>query len=252
LITALKDILTDATITFTSAGLKILNFDKTQTIFVNVNLYAEKFEEFVCVPEKIIICVNTDHLYKLIQVMSDDDTISIYIESSDYHDGIVDYLSFQYDNPEIKQRYTQKLRLLETDMEDIELPDINYQTIINLQTNYFQKMIRDLRGISEQIEIKSVGNDLIFSCDGPFSKSRIDRTESDGTLQFVQKPDSSVVIQGIFSLKSLQTFTKCSPLCTDLEIYLGNDLPLIVKYFVASLGDIKLCLSPLSSLPSGY
>jgi len=30
-----------------------------------------------------------------------------------------------------------------------------------------------------------------------------------------------------------------------LEMYLGNDLPLIVKYDVASLGEIKLCLAPL-------
>ena len=32
-----------------------------------------------------------------------------------------------------------------------------------------------------------------------------------------------------------------------IEMYLENDLPLIVKYSVASLGNIKLCLSPLPS-----
>ena len=30
-----------------------------------------------------------------------------------------------------------------------------------------------------------------------------------------------------------------------IMIYLENDLPLIVKYNVASLGDIKLCLAQL-------
>ena len=30
-----------------------------------------------------------------------------------------------------------------------------------------------------------------------------------------------------------------------IEIYLANDLPLIVKYNVASLGEIKLCLASL-------
>ena len=34
-------------------------------------------------------------------------------------------------------------------------------------------------------------------------------------------------------------------LCSHLEMFLGNDLPLIVKYDVASLGEIKLCLAPL-------
>jgi hypothetical protein len=31
-------------------------------------------------------------------------------------------------------------------------------------------------------------------------------------------------------------------------MYLENDLPLVVKYNVASLGEIKLCLSPLPSV----
>ena len=31
------------------------------------------------------------------------------------------------------------------------------------------------------------------------------------------------------------------------KMFLENDLPLVVKYNVASLGDIKLCLAPLPS-----
>ena len=38
-----------------------------------------------------------------------------------------------------------------------------------------------------------------------------------------------------------------SNLCSQIEMYLENDLPLVVKYNVASLGDIKLCLAPLPS-----
>ena len=37
------------------------------------------------------------------------------------------------------------------------------------------------------------------------------------------------------------------PMCQSIEIYLENDLPLIVRYAVASLGEIKLCLAPLPS-----
>ena len=108
----------------------------------------------------------------------------------------------------------------------------------------FQKIIRDLNGISDRIEIKSVGNELIFSCEGIFASSRISRSESDGFMNFIHKKNASVVIQGEFSLKSLSHFIKCTPLCSNLEMYLVNDLPLIVKYDVASLGEIKLCLAP--------
>jgi proliferating cell nuclear antigen len=244
-ITAIKDILTDATITFTKDGLKIINFDKTHTILVNVILNSHKFEKYVCHPDKIIVCANTLHLFKVISTMSNDDTLSMYIEKSDYHDGVVSHLGLQYDNGDIKQCYNQKLRLIEPDTEELVVPDVEYSTVINLPSADFQKIIRDLNGISDRIEIKSVGNDLIFSCEGNFASSRILRSESDGYMEFIQKPDASVVIQGEFSLKSLSHFIKCTPLCTHLEMYLGNDLPLIVKYDVASLGEIKLCLAPL-------
>ena len=64
-------------------------------------------------------------------------------------------------------------------------------------------------------------------------------------LNFKQNDDPSVIVQGEFSLKSLSQFIKCTPLCSHLEMYLGNDLPLIIKYDVASLGSISLALAPL-------
>ena len=78
MITALKDVLTDATITFTKNGLKIINFDKTHTILVNVTLHANKFEKYRSDPDKIIVCANTLHLFKVISTMSNDDTF-VYI-----------------------------------------------------------------------------------------------------------------------------------------------------------------------------
>jgi len=245
MITAIKDILTDATITFTKEGMKIINFDKTHTILVDIFLEAKKFEKYVCHPEKIIVCANTLHLFKVISTMSNDDILSMYIENSDYHDGIVSHLGLQYDNGEIKQCYSQKLRLIEPDTDELVVPDVEYSTVINLPTADFQKIIRDMNGISDRIEIRSVGNDLIFSCEGNFASSRIYRSESDRNMEFLQKPGPDVIIQGEFSLKSLSHFIKCTPLCTHLEMYLGNNRPLIVKYDVASLGEIKLCLGPL-------
>ena len=219
MITAIKDILTDATITFTKEGMKIINFDKTHTILVNVSLNAQRFEQYVCHPDKIIVCANTLHLFKVISTMSNDDTLSMYIDQADYHDGIVSHLGLQYDNGGIKQCYSQKLRLIEPDTEELVVPDVEYSTVINLPTSDFQKIIRDLNGISDRIEIKSVGNDLIFSCEGNFASSKIFRSESDDYMEFIRKPDAAVVIQGEFSLKSLSHFIKCTPLCSHLEMY---------------------------------
>ena len=66
-------------------------------------------------------------------------------------------------------------------------------------------------------------------------------------MEYIYKQEPSKIIQGEFSLKNLSYFIKCTNLCNQIEMYLDNDLPLVVKYNVASLGEIKLCLSTLPS-----
>ena len=247
LMTALKDILLETNITFEPDGMRIINMDKSHTILVYLFLSSQNFEFYECKKDKIIIGANMFHLFKLINTIENDETLTLYIENSDYIDGIVSYLSLKYENDEIKQCKTQKLRLIEPEPEELQYPDVTFSSIINLPSQDFQKIIRDLSCISEKLEIKSVGNELIFKCSGQFASAEIHRAESDGSMSFTLKQDSSKIIQGEFSLKNLGYFIKCTNLCQQIEVYLENDLPLVVKYNVASLGEIKLCLAQLPS-----
>jgi len=247
LMTALKDILLETNISFQPDGIRIINMDKSHTILVHLYLAASNFEFYECKKEKIIIGVNMFHLFKLINSIDNDDTLTIYIENNDYYDGIVSHLALRFENGNIKQCKTQKLKLIEPEQDELEVPDVKFSSIINLPSADFQKIIRDLSAISEKLEIKSVGNELIFKCQGQFASAEIHRAEADESMKFILKQDSSKVIQGEFSLKNLGYFIKCTNLCPQIEVYLENDLPLVVKYNVASLGEVKLGLVPLPS-----
>ncbi len=246
LMAALKDILLDTNITFTKEGIRIVNMDKTHTILVHLFLKAENFEFYECKYNKIVVGVNMLHLFKLITSIENDDTLTLYIENDDYTDGVVTNLGLKFENADIKQCKIQKLRLIEPESEELAIPEnVSFSCIINMPSSDFQKIIRDLANISEKLEIKSVGEELIFKCIGQFAKAEIRRIETTGNMQFLQKQNTSKIIQGEFSLKNLIYFIKCTNLCNQIEIYLENNLPLIVKYNVASLGEIKLCLAPL-------
>jgi len=247
LMTALKDILLETNICFQPDGIRIINMDKSHTILAHLFLDAHNFEFYECKKEKIIIGVNMFHLFKLINSIDNDDTLTIYIENADYVDGIVSHLALKFENGEIKQCKTQKLRLIEPELDELEYPDVKFSSVINLPSADFQKIIRDLSYISEKLEIKSVGNELIFKCSGQFATAEVRRVESDESMKFIQKQSTSKIIQGEFSLKNLSYFIKCTNLCSQIEMYLENDLPLVVKYYVASLGEVKLALSPLPS-----
>jgi proliferating cell nuclear antigen len=248
LMTALKDILLESNITFTSEGIKLINMDKTHTILVHMLLESINFESYYCKYPKIVIGVNMFHLFKLINTIDNNDVLTIFIEENDYCDGIVNNLSLKFENGDINQCKIQKLKLIEPEEVELDVPDVKFSSIINLPSGDFQKIIRDLSNISDRLEIKSVNNELIFRCKGSFAEAEIRRTEQEGIMEFIEKPTDINVIQGEFSLKNLSYFIKCTNLCNSIELYLENDLPLVILYSVASLGKIRLCLATLPPL----
>ena len=81
------------------------------------------------------------HLFKLINTIDNDDTLTIYIEEKDYSDGIVEYLGLKFENGDIKQMKIQKLKLIEPDEEELDMPSVKFSSIINLPATDFQKII---------------------------------------------------------------------------------------------------------------
>jgi hypothetical protein len=66
--------------------------------------------------------------------------------------------------------------------------------------------------------------------------------ESDNGVTIVTE-DESLIFQGNYDLRYLNTFCKCTNLCANVDMFMKNDYPLVIRYFVASLGTIYLCLS---------
>ena len=101
-----------------------------------------------------------------------------------------------------------------------------------------------MSGLTDTLELKSVDNLLILSCKGDFAQQETCIRETHSGLSFLKNQNPEEIVQGIFALKHLVLFSKCTNLCNSVELYLKNDYPLIIKYTVASLGEIKLCLAP--------
>ena len=72
--------------------------DKSHTILAHLFLGAKNFELYECELDKIVIGVNMFHLFKLINTIDNDDTLTMYIERSDYSDGIVHHLGLKFEN----------------------------------------------------------------------------------------------------------------------------------------------------------
>lgn len=238
LIEALKEILTDANMEFDSSGLKVIAMDNSHTVLVHLKLEAGNFEQYYC-PKRQILGISMLNLFKLIKTMGNNDTLTLYIEKDD-----VNRLGIRIENSDKNSITNFKLNLMDLPEESISIPPAQFDSVITMPSNDFQKIIRDMHVLADTIEIKSVESVLIFTCKGDFAtqETRIGQTNSG--MSFLQNSSPDKIVQGLFALKYLVLFTKCTNLCNSIEMYLKNDYPLITKYNVASLGNIKLCLAP--------
>ena len=82
LIEAKKEILTDANLQFDETGIKVIAMDASHTVLVHLKLEAKNFESYYC-PNKMILGVNMLNFFKLIKTMSNNDTLTLYVEQED-------------------------------------------------------------------------------------------------------------------------------------------------------------------------
>ena len=238
LIEALKEILTDGNITITPEGIKLIAMDPTHSVLIHLKLQSENFEYFQ-VSKKITIGINMLNLFKLIKTMTNSETLTLFVEKNNENQlGIIIH------NSEKNSQTTYKLNLLDIQEDEVDIPPAEFETELTLPSGDFQKIIRDMINIGENIEVTSIGNQLKLICNGDFAHQETVLGETNNGLKFSTSQSPELPIQGIFSLKYLLLFTKCTNLCNQIHLYIKNDYPLIIQYAVASLGSIKLCLAP--------
>ena len=244
---ALKEILTEANLEFDSQGIKVMSVEETHTVLVYLRLHADRFENYYC-PAKHVLGVNMIYLFKLIKTMGNNDSLTLYLPASNPNK-----LGIRMENSEKSTVTNYFLKLFDTDVEDIQIPSLNFTSIIHMPSVDLQKICRDMNALGEKldVEITSSSSDLIFRCIGDFAEQETIISENSSNMK-VHKANGATneIVQGIFQLKHLVLFTKCTSLCPSIELYLKNDFPLILRYTVANLGEIKLVLAPMKNKSS--
>jgi len=238
LIEALKEILNDTVIEINKDCIKIVTMDNSHIILVHLKLSSDKFEHYSC-NRHISIGINMLNLYKIIKTVNNNDILTLFVNENN-----LNHLGIKIENMEKNTKTTYFLNLLDLNNEQFDIPEVEFNSVITLPSNDFQKLIRDMNNIADYVEIKNVDNKFILSCSGDFCNQ--ETVLSDTDLLIINKGNKNDIIQGNFNLKYLVLFTKCTNLSNNVELFLRNDYPLIIKYNVASLGEVKLCLSPQS------
>jgi proliferating cell nuclear antigen len=240
----LKSMLVEMSLVFDAEGVRMVAMDNTRTVFTHMRLFANKFEhyEYNHSAPKFDVGLNTDHFYRVVKTVTNDDTITFSVSKSESN-----HLTITLENGEKKRRIRYKLNLLDRDESDIKMLDTEFATRITMPSLDFQKICRDMTLLSAKtVDIKNVGSTLTFTCKGPFASQTVTLGDSASEMS-ISKKESNEIVSGTYSLPHLVLFTKCSNLSNNLEIHMKNDWFIMIRYVIANLGDIKLCLMPCSA-----
>ncbi len=250
----IKPYIKETSILINKEGLKISTMDISKVSLTYIKLDANKFDKFIC-DKPVIIGIDTTTLFLTLKTSSRRDTITLYMEESD-----PDKLGVELTDSFLGKVKDYKIPLLTLDDKILSIPSISFDYIINITTTQFQQIIKDINILNGTVvEIKSIGKQLIFTCDDGLAEFKTIVTEIDDNLNKEQKSllkqngedirsiifekSSDKIVQGKFKLTYLMNFIKASHLCDNMNILLTNDKPMILEYFVADLGIIRFLLA---------
>lgn len=235
LIEGLKDILNDVNFKVNKDGIQIMTLDGKKVTAVHLKLIAKSFEMFHC-DKPFEIGLNMKSFHSLLRTVGNNDVITMFVEQAD-----TNKLHIVIENKEKNVRDVSKLKLLDINEDIYNISNIEFESVIKMPSNDFQKICKDLSNISDVITISSKNNKFSMSVEGDIGKKEIIIGEN-SNVAFNKLTNYSVSEK--YDLKYLLLFIKSSNLCSTIELFLKNNAPLVLLYSVASLGSLKFVLAP--------
>lgn len=249
----IKPYIKETNILITKDGMKIATLDTSKSSLTYIKLDSEKFESYIC-SSPIIIGVDTTIFFKTIKSANRRETITFYMDKNEQ-----DKLGIELSDPFMGKVKDYKINLLNLEDKLINIPSMNYNCVINLPSNQFQQIIKDIHLVDGKIvNIQSVDKNICFSCSDGIAEiktniSELDNNDNKDQLELLKQNGEDIraikftqsdtkIIQGRFKLSKLMNFIKASHLCDNMNILLDNDNPLILEYFIADLGIMRFLL----------
>ena len=225
----LKDILNDVNVYFTKKGVQVLTLDTARVALVDMFLDAENFEEYYCEAD-MVAGINVTNMFKLLKFISNNDTLTVEINSREY-------LDIRIENTAKRSDTRFKLKLLDINEDQIEVPTLKMAVATTMQSIDFQRICRDMNNLAVDLEITRTSSQFIIRCEGDFANQET-------VIECVDDKTFDGELQGRYSLKYLNLFTKATGMCASVQIMQEEDNRfLVLRYNVANLGELKFYLA---------
>ena len=237
---AMKDLCKDVNFECSEKGIEVQSMDSSHVALVSVLLREAAFSDFKC-DRAASLGMNVDSLGKIFKMVSAGDALRFR-----WQDG-ADTVSFQCESGDDDRIAEFDLKLMQIESEHMEIPEQQYKVITKLPSSEFQKICRDLKEFGETMQMRASKEGITFSVQGDIGTGNVMLKPRES-----EKPEERVTltvhepVTATFALRYLVNFAKAAPLCGTVELGMGPDAPLMVKYHLESAdnGHMQFYLAP--------
>merc|ERR1711896_58666 len=221
-------------------GISVQSMDSSHVALVGLLLRESAFSEFKC-DRPTSLGMNVEALTKVFRICGPNDSVKLKWQNDS------DHISFQCESSEDDRIADFDLKLMEIESEHMEIPEQHYKVIARMPSSEFQKICRDLKEFGETMQVSASKEGIKFSVQGDVGAGNVMLKPREA-----EKPEDRVVltvhepVTATFALRYLVNFSKAAPLCGVVELGLGPDAPLLVRYDLekADNGFMQFYLAP--------
>merc|ERR1712187_911418 len=214
--------------------------DSSHVALVSLLLRESAFADYKC-ERPTSLGMNVDSLAKILKMCGPSDSLKLKWQSG------ADTVGFQCESGGDDRIADFDLKLMQIESEHMEIPEQHYKVVAKLPSAEFQKICRDLKEFGETMQVKATKEGITFSVAGDVGTGNVllkpreaEKAEERVSLTVQES------VTATFALRYLVNFAKAAPLCGFVELGLGPDAPLMVKYELESSdnGHMQFYLAP--------
>merc|ERR1712232_1233130 len=220
---AMKDLCKDVNFDCSEKGLQVQSMDSSHVALVSLLLRESAFSNFKC-ERATSLGMNVESLSKILKMCSPNDSLKLRWQSG------ADTVSFQCEGGDDRIADFD-LKLMQIESEHMEIPEQQYKVVARLPSSEFQKICKDLKEFGETMQVSASKEGIKFSVAGDVGAGNVMLKPREA-----EKPEDKVSltihepVTATFALRYLVNFAKAAPLCGTVELGLGPDAPLLVRY----------------------
>ncbi|CAN7993304.1 unnamed protein product [Ixodes hexagonus] len=236
---AVKDLINEGTWDCSATGISLQAMDNSHVSLVALNLRSDGFDNFRC-DRNLSMGMNLGSMAKILKCAANDDIITIKAQDD------ADTVTFVFETPNQEKVSDYEMKLMNIDTEHLGIPETDYSVIVKMPSSEFQRICRDLSQIGDSVQITCTKEGVRFSASGDLGSGNVKLSQTAN----VDKEEEAVIIEMqeavslTFALRYLNSFTKATPLCGQVQLSMSADVPLVVEYKIEDMGYVRYYLAP--------